>query len=75
MGGCRVEEGAVWLGRGVEMHRYMNMGCAADVQAWEDGGELDRAVLVGLLRATKHGVVEVGFVTCAGAYLEIWRKS
>ena len=67
MGGGRVEEGAVGLGRSVEMHRHVDVGCAADVVAWEDGGEVDGAVFVRLLGAAEHGVVEVGFVFCADA--------
>lgn len=57
MGGCRVEEGAVWMCRGVDVHRYVDVGCAADVMAGEDGGELNSAVLVDLLGAAENGVV------------------
>lgn len=41
----------------------MDMRCTTDIMSWEDGFELDYAILVGLLHTTEERSVEIGLVS------------
>lgn len=62
MRGGEVEDGAVGVGRGVEVDEDVDVWGAAGVVAGHEGLEKSDAVVVGLLDATEESGVEVGGV-------------
>lgn len=59
MPGCAAGEGLVGEDGGFGCGQEMEVCCAAEVVAWEEGVELDDAVRVGLLGAAAVGGSEI----------------